>query len=190
MLDYDNLEHDEVVKDCERLTKEYPALGPYMIEPSQSGKANHWHACFPKSAFSTFQEAYAIAEHARVDEDWLELCKIYECFALETDTSRQDNQARQQKQQVLNKPSRRLTSPVILDLKPLTTLDGRRIVKLCEAIDPKKDPTWQYTSFTLADTLEEHVQIGCVDEAQATRRMRWLSEQNLNFTASFTCLAT
>lgn len=183
MLDYDNLEHDEVTKDCEKLLKEYPALGAYVIEPSRSGQPNHWHVRFPKSAFSTFEEAFAIAKQASVDGDWLALCKEYECFGLETEESRRSNEVRRQREenQIVNRRVRRLSSPYTLDLLPTTALDARRIVKLCEAI---KDPTWQYTSFIQVQPLEEHVQIGCTDEAQASRRMKWLNEQNLGFTAT------
>jgi hypothetical protein len=181
MLDYDNLEHQDVVKDCESLLKKYPALGAYVIEPSKSGRPNRWHVRFPKSVFSTFQEAYDIALESGADPDWLDLCKQYECFGLETEMSRRSNQAREEKHPIVNRPTRNITSPIILNLKPATALDARRIVKVCEAI---KDPTWKYTAFLQVWNLEHHVLIGCTDEAQAIRRMKWLSEQGLGFTAT------
>lgn len=182
-LDYDNLTKEEVDADAKRLTKEFPELGSeYRIEASKT-KRDHYHAIFTKSQFSKFEDAYKIALESRCDTDWLALCKDYECFALETQGSRQYNEIRQQREQkrVVNKPTKMLLQPWILDLMPKTSLDGRRIVKVCEAIE---DPEWNYNAFVHVWNFEQHVQIGCRDEQQAARRLKWLSEQGLNFTAT------
>lgn len=183
MLDYDQVDYREVVKDCERLTKEFPHLGTYVIETSPSGKEDHWHAKFPKSIFETFEEAFSVAVQSLADKDWLALCKEYRCFGLQTEETSRLNKEREkrEKQKVVNKPRRLITSPYTLDLIPATALDARRLVKICEAIS---DATWEYTSFTLAYPLEQHVLIGCIDEAQANRRMKWLSDQTLSFAAT------
>ena len=183
-LDYDNMTREDVEQDAKRLSQEFPALGgAYRVEPSKSGQT-HWHVIFQRSQFPTFQEAYDVAIQSRADPDWLDLCKQYECFGLETEASRRRNEVSLQKHKILNKPSRTISSPIILDLVPATALDARRIVKISEAIDPARDATWQYKSFIdVWSSLKQHVQIGCIDDAQATRRMKWLSDQALNFTA-------
>lgn len=177
-LDYDEMPREEVDKDAKRLIADHPELGnDYRIEPSP--KRDHYHVIFLKSQFKTFQDAFEIALDSECDKTWLTLCKEYQCFGLETEAARSDNIKRQQ--QIVNKPSQMLFQSFILDLEPTTSLDGRRIVKVCEAI---KDSEWEYKAFTHIITLKPHVLIGCRDEAQATRRMKWLSEQGLNFTAT------
>ena len=180
-LDFDAMDYEEVVQDCERLKKEYPKLGEYKIESSQQPR--HFHVKFPKSKFASFDEAYQIALESKADRDWLPLCQEYQTFGLNTEVARRYNEIRQQreKQRVVNKPTKMILSPFILDLEPATPLDGRRIVKVCEAID---DPEWHYNAFVHVWDLKQHVQIGCRDEQQANRRMKWLSEQGLNFTAT------
>lgn len=178
-LDYDSIPREDVDADAKRLIQEFPKLGSeYRIEDSKS--RDHYHVIFLKSQFTSFNEAYAIALQSRADRDWLELCKAYECFGLETEASRGFNEARQQQQRIVNKPTKMILSPFILDLVPNTTLDGRRIVKICEAID---DPTWQYHAFVHIWNLRQHIEIGCRDERQAQRRLKWLTEQELNFVA-------
>jgi hypothetical protein len=182
-LDYDEVPPDEVEKDAKKLAAMFPELGDtFRVERSKS-MGEHFHLIFQKSQFTSFQEAYNIAMKSGADRDWLALCEEYKCFGLETEGSRRYNEVRQQreKRRVINKPIKMLTSPYILDLIPTTALDARRIVKVCEAID---DPTWKHTSFVNIWELKTHVQIGCINEAQATRRMKWLSEQALSFTAT------
>jgi len=182
-LDYDGLPREDVETDAKRLAEQHPELeGNFRIEQSKSG-GDHYHVIFPKSQFSKFENAYNIAIRSRADRDWLALCREYECFGLETDNSRVDNEFRQQKEKerVVNRAVKKVTSPYILELIASTSLDGRRITKVCEAI---KDSTWQYATFTSVMDMKTHIQIGCVDEAQATRRMKWLSEQELGFTAT------
>ena len=116
-LDYDLMQRDEVEQDAKRLSNEFPQLGDYTLEPSKSGDGDHWHVVFQKSMFPSFQEAFDIAEKSLADPDWLDLCKEYECFGLETEGSRRFNEARQQreKHRVVNKPTRIITSPFLLD---------------------------------------------------------------------------
>lgn len=181
-LDYDNLNREEVDADAKHLAKKFPELGEiYHIESSKTEK-DHYHVIFLKSKFTKFEEAYNIAVESKADEDWLTLCKEYECFALETEGSRRLNEIRQQREQhrIVNKPTKMILSPYIIDIIPTTSLDGRRIVKICEAID---DPEWDYNAFIHVWDLTMHIQIGCRDEAQANRRMAWLSQQGLQFTA-------
>lgn len=171
---------EDVDRDAKRLAEEFPELGKdYRIESSKSG-GEHFHVIFLKSQFTKFEDAYKIALRSKADRDWLALCKVYECFGLETEGARRYNQVRQQreKQRVVNKPVKMITSPYILDLVPATALDARRIIKLCEAIN---DPTWQFTSFIHVWELQTHIQIGCINEAQACRRMAWLTENGLQF---------
>ena len=166
--------------DAKRLSEEYPELGQeYRIEPSKSG-TDHWHVIFPKSVFTSFQAAYDIAATTQADPDWLYLSKLYECFGLETEASRHSNRIRQEQHPIVNKPVRNITSPIVLNLHPATALDARRIVKLCEVI---KDDTWQYTSRLQVWNQEHHVLIGCVDDAQAIRRLQWLGEKDIKFSA-------
>lgn len=178
-LDYDDVPYEDVDQDAKRLIKDFPELGNnYEIESSKSGQA-HFHVIFHKSKFASFEEAYHIALQSKCDKDWLSLCKEYETFGLETAEAQRFNEARQQK--IVNKPMKMITLPFLLDLVPASPLDARRIVKVCEAI---ADPTWQYSAFVHVWDLTTHVQIGCRDEKQANRRMKWLSEQDLGFTAN------
>lgn len=181
-LDYDTMSQENVEQDIKRLSAEYPSLGDYRLEQSKSG-SGHWHAIFPHSQFTSFEEAFSIAMKSAADPDWLDLCERYKCFGLETDRSRYYNEIRQQreKKRVVNKATGIITSPVILDLVPTTALDARRIVKVCEAI---RDETWQFKAGINVFEMKTHVWIGCINEAQATRRMTWLSENGLGFTAT------
>jgi len=181
-LDFDGIPREEVDEEAKRLIKEHPELGnEYRIEASKTER-DHYHVIFLKSQFNNFNEPYQIALESKCDKDWLDLCKDYECFGLETVAARRFNELRQERERkrIINKPVQMILSPFILDLLPATALDGRRIAKVCESID---DPEWQWTAFVHVFELKQHVQIGCRDEAQANRRMKWLSEQGLNFTA-------
>jgi hypothetical protein len=179
-LDYDKIPRQTVEEEAKRLISEYAELGDtFRIENSKSG-TEHFHLIFPKSQFTNFQEAYDIAAISQADPDWLYLCKLYECFGLETEASRHSNQVRQEQHPITNKPVRNITSPIVLNLHPATALDVRRIVKLCEVI---KDDTWQYTSRLQIWNQEHHVLIGCIDDAQAIRRLQWLGEKDIKFSA-------
>jgi len=182
-LDYDKVPREDVDTDAKRLVKEFPELGEdYRIEASKTDR-DHYHVIFLKSQFTKFEDAYTIALESQCDKDWLALCKEYECFGLETEGSRRYNELRRQREQqrVVNKPTKMILLPYILDLMPTSSLDARRIVKVCEAID---DLEWQYNAFVHIWEMKQHVQVGCRDEQQAARRLKWLSEQGLNFSAT------
>jgi len=179
-LDYDGLSREDVDTDAKRLVSKHTQLGEeYRIESSKT-RHDHFHVIFTRSKFTSFDEAYQIALESRCHKDWLALCKTYQVFALETDASRGWNKAREQQHPIVNKPVKMILSPIILTIRPATSLDARRLVKISEAI---KDKEWEYKAFTHIWTLKPHVEIGCRDPKQATRRLLWLQDQGVSFSA-------
>lgn len=167
LLDYDNKTFEEVKADAERLLGAYPKLGEFTI--SMSDQPNHWRVEFRKSELD-WDTALTIAEETECDRDWLEYCKKYECFAVKTVVSKN----RQPKDGVVNPPVDRVRSPFMLIVEPAGRFNIRCCVRLCESI---KDPEWVWREHVTLYDLKTKVQIGCRDESQAIRRMKWLSER-------------
>lgn len=168
MLDYDDKTFEEVRADVERLKEKYPYLREFTI--SMSDQPNHWRVEFRKSELS-WGEAIVIAEQADVDRDWLDYCKKYECFAVKTVISK-NRQPRVV--EVVNPPVEKVESPFSIIVTPIDSFNLRCCLRLCESI---KDPEWVWTEYTPVLDMKTKVEIGCRDEPQAMRRLKWLSER-------------
>lgn len=174
LLDYDGMTRQEVEEDAQRLDRKYN-LGGFEIEPSDTPTC--YHVYFPLTALA-FEEALKIAKESRCDPMWLDFCARYKCFAIKSrlavkiQAQRQALSARK-----INKQSPRIDSPVCFRVKPKTSVDLKRLIKLCESIS---DKTWKWRVVEPVIGLYEDrqvaamIEIGCQDEYQAARRMRFL----------------
>ena len=179
ILDYDGLTRQEVEEDARRLDKKYK-LGGYTIESSDTPTC--YHVYFYKTALP-FEEALRVAKESRCDPLWLGFCSRYKCFAIKSrlavkiQVTRQSLPARS-----LNLQVKHLDSPVVLRAKPETSMDLKRLIKLCESIS---DETWKWRVIEpIIGVYEDRpclavVEIGCVDEYQCARRMRFLLETGI-----------
>jgi len=174
-IDYDGIPEERVREECESIKAKY-GLGDYVIVPSRTG--GHFHVSFPKSRIPTFDEAVKILRETSCDPDWLELSIKYGCFGIRQKTLSGVRESRRLK---MPKPKPALiNSPVILDLTPSTLLDLDRATKLCATF---KDGTKYATTRPLAD-LKTHIIVGCTDERQGQRRIKWLQERGVSFQSS------
>lgn len=168
LLDYDGWSFEEVRADADLLRNRYPQLGAFAITPSD--QPGHWRVEFRKSELD-WETAIRVAEESKCDRDWLEYCKKYECFAVKTVISKN----RQPKQElVVNPPVDKVESPFSIIITPIDSFNLRCCLRLCESI---KDPEWVWREYTPVLDMKTRVEIGCRDEPQAMRRLKWLSER-------------
>jgi hypothetical protein len=168
MLDYDDKTFEEVKADAEELVFLHHELGDFTI--SMSDQPNHWRVEFRKSELD-WGTAIGIAEESECDKDWLDYCKKYECFAVKTVVSK-NRQPRMV--EVVNPPVGKVESPFSIIVTPIDSFNLRCCLRLCESI---KDPEWVWTEYTPVLDMNTRVEIGCRDEPQAMRRLKWLSER-------------
>lgn len=166
ILDYDRCSKEWVIADGEGLKRGHPELGDFVVEQSKDGG---WHLEFPKSELE-WEKALVIAEESDCDKEWLDYCKKYKCFALKTVVSK----SRQPEKKIVNPPVKKVLSPVKLVVTPASDFDLRCCLRLCESI---KDPEWVWSEYTPVYDMVTRVEIGCRDEPQAIRRLKWLSQR-------------
>jgi len=165
MLDYDGCKAEEVVADVTRLRDKHPELGIFLVEPSDGG----WHVEFPKSELE-WNKVLVIAEESNCDKKWLAYSRKYGCFAVNTQISK----SLQPKAEVVNPPVESVESPVSLIVTPIDSFNLRCCVRLCGSI---KDDEWVWREYTPLWDMKTRVKVGCRDESQAIRRLKWLSER-------------
>lgn len=167
MLDYDECSSEEVMADALRLREKYPELGMSVVEPSD--REGCFHVSFPKSELE-WEKALAIAEESGCDKAWLVYCKRYRCFAINTEVSK----SLKIKKKIINPPVEKVESPFKLVVTPIDKFNLRCCLRLCESI-PDKEWVWNY--YTPAWDMITRIEIGCRDEPQAVRRLKWLSQR-------------
>jgi len=170
-LDYDDLSKEEVDEEAKQITGENPSLGPPTIEQSEGG---NYHVTWHRSHLKTFEEGYNIAIDSKADKNWLDICKKYQVFALFTHQSLELTMKLRQSKRMFQLEKGSVDGTRLI-ITPENINEHRRILGICESM--KDDSTWTWKlENTLGDNVTRIV-IGCLDNYQANRRVRFLREK-------------